>query len=51
MAYQALLQAGCTAYMTPEAVNAAQRRDPHIAASIFMPLTTLTKGRYLRRRA
>src|SRR5215510_4937434 len=48
MAYQALLQAGRTAYVTPETVHSAQRRDPHIAASICMPLTTLTKGRYLR---
>jgi hypothetical protein len=47
--YQTRLQAECTAYVTPETVNAAQRRDPHIAASIFMPLTTLTKGYYLRR--
>ena len=49
IAYQALLQAGCTTYVTPETVHSAQRRDPHIAASIFMPLTTLTKGHYLRR--
>jgi hypothetical protein len=49
MAYQALLQAGHTAYVTPETVNAAQRRDPYIAASLFMPLSILRKGRYLRR--
>ena len=49
MAYQALLQAGRTAYVTLETVHSAQRRDPHIAASICMPLTTLTKGYYLRR--
>jgi hypothetical protein len=49
MAYQALLQAGLTAYVTSETVHSAQRRDPLIAASIFLPLTTLTKGHYLRR--
>jgi hypothetical protein len=49
MAYQTLLRAGLTAYVTSETVNAAQRRDSHIAASIFLPLTTLTKGHYLRR--
>jgi hypothetical protein len=47
--YQALLQAEFTAYVTPETVNSAQRRDPLIAASLFAPLTTLTPGRYLRR--
>jgi hypothetical protein len=49
MAYQALLQVGLIAYVTPETVHSAQRRDPHITASICMPLTTLTKGHYLRR--
>jgi hypothetical protein len=47
--YQALLQAEFTAYVTPETVNSAQRRDPLIAASLVAPLTILTPGRYLRR--
>lgn len=49
MGYQALWQAGLTAYVTPETINSAQRRDPLIAASLLTLLTTLTPGRYLRR--
>jgi hypothetical protein len=49
IAYQALLQEGCTTYVTPETVNSAQRRDPLIAASLFTPLTILMPGHYLRR--
>ena len=47
--YQALQQAGFTTYVTPETANSAQRRDPLIAASLLMPLTTLMQGHYLRR--
>jgi hypothetical protein len=47
--YQALQQVGFTTYVTPETANSAQRRDPLIAASLLMPLTTLTPGHYLRR--
>lgn len=47
--YQALLYLGTALYVTPEAAHSAQRRDPLIAASVLVPVTVLTKARYLRR--